>query len=59
MAISSVITELMMRDFDRQIHNNINTFFYSRYVDDIIVITSSDEDSKEFIAGIKKISHKG
>ncbi|WHQ45820.1 hypothetical protein E8D21_19350 (plasmid) [Alcaligenes faecalis] len=49
----------MMRDFDRQIHNNINTFFYSRYVDDIIVITSSDEDSKEFIAGIKKISHKG
>ncbi|WHQ45966.1 RNA-directed DNA polymerase (plasmid) [Alcaligenes faecalis] len=54
LAISSVITELMMRDFDRQIHNNINTFFYSRYVDDIIVITSSDEDSKEFIAGIKK-----
>ena len=51
--LSSCISELMMKKFDYQINNTKNVFFYSRYVDDIIVISSSNEDQKEFLDYIK------
>ena len=57
--ISSVITEIMMSRFDLKIRNNIDTFFYSRYVDDIIVITSGNEDSKSFLEYIENSLPKG
>ncbi|QAB41367.1 RNA-directed DNA polymerase [Acinetobacter baumannii] len=53
--LSSCISELMMKDFDSQIRNNNNTFFYSRYVDDIIIITSGNEDKSDFLKYIKTI----
>lgn len=51
--LSSCISELMMNEFDHQMNNTKNVFFYSRYVDDIILISSSNEDQKEFLDYIK------
>ena len=70
--ISSCISELIMQDFDFKMNNDNNIFFYSRYVDDIILISSGDEDQKIFLKYIgsslprglklnptkKEISHK-
>lgn len=39
LAISSVLSELFLRDFDRKISNHHEVYFYARYVDDIIAIT--------------------
>lgn len=38
----------MMQDFDKKISILANVFFYKRYVDDIIIITSGEE-SEEII----------
>ena len=51
--LSSCISELMMNEFDHQMNNTKNVFFYSRYVDDIILISSGNEDQKEFLDYIK------
>ncbi|MFW6510703.1 antiviral reverse transcriptase Drt3a [Acinetobacter baumannii] len=57
--ISSCISELMMKSFDSQLRNNSNTFFYSRYVDDIIIITSGNEERNDFLKYIKNILPHG
>lgn len=36
--ISAYLAEIYMRDFDRNIKNMKNVIFYSRYVDDIIIV---------------------
>ena len=46
--ISIPLSELMMQDFDKKISILANVFFYKRYVDDIIIITSGEE-SEEII----------
>lgn len=51
--LSSCISELMMNKFDHQMNNIENVFFYSRYVDDIIIISSGNEDKKKFLDNIK------
>jgi hypothetical protein len=48
LAISSTLSELMMVAFDAQVKNMKNVFFYARYVDDIIIITSSTESEPSF-----------
>lgn len=52
--ISSVLAELMMEDFDLRLKNNDNIFFYSRYVDDIIIITSGNEAPEELVSFISQ-----
>jgi hypothetical protein len=59
LAISSVITEILMQNFDAAIRNIPNCFFYARYVDDIIIITSKTEDAKEFAGNIEKLLPMG
>lgn len=54
LSISSVITDFLMVDFDYELKNHNDTFFYSRYVDDIIIITSGNEDSQLFQIFAKK-----
>ncbi|WP_418116285.1 antiviral reverse transcriptase Drt3a [Variovorax sp. NFACC27] len=51
--ISAVLTETMMRHFDSKMQNAQHVFFYSRYVDDIVVITSGEEARNEFLAQVK------
>ncbi|PIT07010.1 hypothetical protein BGI30_11540 [Snodgrassella alvi] len=59
LAISSVITEILMQNFDAAIRNIPNCFFYARYVDDIIIITSKTKDANEFEGNIEKLLPMG
>lgn len=59
LALSATITEVLMRDFDKWIENESEVFFYSRYVDDIILITSGIEPEQKFLRDISEILPKG
>lgn len=43
-----------MNRFDHLIRSGEDTFYYSRYVDDIIIITSATEKKAEFVTWVKK-----
>jgi hypothetical protein len=53
--ISSVLSEVYLKEFDRIISDSENVFYYSRYVDDIIIVTSSLEDEKQFLKHIRNV----
>lgn len=59
LSLSSVLTELMMCEFDSKTFAHSDTFFYARYVDDIIVITSAKENSQNFRQLAEKNLPKG
>lgn len=48
LSLSATISDLMMHDFDQRISSDPSVFFYARYVDDIIILSSSLEDSVPF-----------
>lgn len=48
LSISATLSELMMEEFDKKILRNKHVFFYARFVDDILVITDSNEDADDF-----------
>jgi hypothetical protein len=50
LAISSTLSELLMKDFDVCVQRASDTFFFARYVDDIIVVTSAREMASDFIS---------
>lgn len=54
LSLSAVLSDLMMQDFDQRTFSEHNVYFYARYVDDIIIITSSQEQITPFIEVIKK-----
>lgn len=58
-ALSATISELMMIKFDDEIRNQKSVYFYSRYVDDIIIITNASELKDNFIDLIQKLLPKG
>ncbi|PSU04483.1 hypothetical protein C9J03_18780 [Photobacterium gaetbulicola] len=49
MGISSTISELMMIDFDKFISEQSGVLFYSRFVDDIIIVTVPSINRKSLI----------
>lgn len=49
LALSSTLSELMMMRFDRSVRERDGVFFYSRYVDDIVIITDASEDVRDFL----------
>ena len=53
LALGAILSDLMMEDFDRNIFSDHNVYFYARYVDDIIVITSCREQLRPFTHLIK------
>lgn len=59
LSLSSVLTELMMYEFDSKISAHPDTFFYARYVDDIIIITSAKENNQIFRKSAENILPKG
>lgn len=59
LSLSSVLTELMMCEFDSEISAHSDTFFYARYVDDIIIITSANEINQKFRHSAENILPKG
>ena len=52
--ISSTLAELTMSSFDKEIAKDKDIFFFQRYVDDIIIITSGREDTKKFQLSLEK-----
>lgn len=50
LAISSTLSELLMKDFDIRVQRACDTFFFARYVDDIIVVTSARETASDFVS---------
>ncbi|WP_225786892.1 antiviral reverse transcriptase Drt3a [Pseudomonas sp. Marseille-P8916] len=59
LALSATLSELMMFDFDNSIRAHNHVFFYSRYVDDMIFITSKNEDQIDFKKFISKLLPSG
>lgn len=53
LSISTCLSELMMNDFDKFISSHPEVFYYSRYVDDMLIITSGREEEKAIIKSIK------
>ncbi|MBJ3785933.1 antiviral reverse transcriptase Drt3a [Devosia sediminis] len=55
LGISAVLAELSLREFDLKLKSLATTYFYARYVDDILLITSGDEaplQTNELVAGL-------
>lgn len=54
LSISTPTSELLMKSFDFSLKNYPEVFYYARYVDDIIIISSSRENSQEILSFIEK-----
>lgn len=54
LALSATLSEIMMLPFDARIRKTEGVFFYSRYVDDIIIITSGNEAEVKFVEAISE-----
>lgn len=52
-ALSSVLSEVILKSFDNFLFNQGNIIFYARFVDDILLITNASEDAAQFIEEIK------
>lgn len=59
MALSATLSEVVMSSFDESVKSMSGVYFYSRYVDDIVIITSGEEHSKQFIAKMSKMLPAG
>ncbi|HEI8821585.1 TPA: RNA-directed DNA polymerase [Serratia marcescens] len=57
--ISPVLSEIYLIDFDNFIKTHIDVLYYSRFVDDILLITTSNEDESEFLNFINTSLPKG
>lgn len=51
--LSATLSEFLMRDFDELVRIQPSVFFYARYVDDIIIVTSASENKDVFLADIR------
>ncbi|EEJ8487052.1 RNA-directed DNA polymerase, partial [Salmonella enterica subsp. enterica serovar Bredeney] len=47
--ISPMLSELYLSEFDRNINRHPEVFYYSRFVDDMVIISSGNEDQKTFM----------
>jgi len=54
LSLSAVLADLMMREFDADILRAGDVYYYSRYVDDIIIVTSGRENKKSFTRWVAK-----
>ncbi|WP_080426026.1 antiviral reverse transcriptase Drt3a [Burkholderia ubonensis] len=55
LSISSTISEMLMVDFDHKIRSLPCVFYYARFVDDILIVTSATESEKDFLALIEEL----
>ncbi|MEG8232886.1 MULTISPECIES: antiviral reverse transcriptase Drt3a [Pseudomonas] len=53
LSVSATLSELILSDFDKKVSSHAEVFYFSRYVDDIILITSGDENRRKFTKLIK------
>lgn len=57
--ISSILADLVLSAFDYSIRTKDGVYYYARYVDDILIITSSLEDENDFLDFIIKNLPRG
>ena len=56
---SPVIAELILKNFDEELKRDNGVIYYSRFVDDILLITTKSEDKKRFLKKIKSTLPEG
>jgi len=54
LAISATLSEYVLRKFDKAIAEKDGIFFYERFVDDIIIVTSPNESTKSISNYLRK-----
>ncbi len=57
--ISPVLSEIYLIDFDNFIKTHVEVLYYTRFVDDIFLITTANEDEGEFLNFINTSLPKG
>lgn len=53
-ALSATLSEYVMRQFDRVARAASGVYFYSRFVDDIFVLTAGDENPAKFLKFLRR-----
>ncbi len=53
LGLSAILAEYSMRNFDEFVFNQEEVWFFARFVDDIIIISSGREDKTNFIKGLE------
>jgi hypothetical protein len=56
---SPIIAELILKSFDKEIRRGNDVIYYSRFVDDILLITTKSEDKKSFLKKIRSTLPEG
>lgn len=56
MSLSSTLSEIRIRPFDREVKKLSSVYYYARFVDDILIMFTGDSD--ELISNLKEILHK-
>ncbi|MEJ3968945.1 antiviral reverse transcriptase Drt3a [Citrobacter braakii] len=57
--ISPMLSELYLAAFDRSIHRHSEVFYYSRFVDDMVIISSGYECPSSFMKKIQSLLPEG
>lgn len=59
LSVSAFLSEVLMQDFDQKVRWDNDVFYYSRFVDDIIIVSSTRENHKDFLTKIEKFLPPG
>ena len=59
LAISETLTEYVMRPFDRSVQQQACVYYYGRYVDDIVILTTGKENKKDFMKDLRALLAPG
>lgn len=59
LGLSAVLAELILKDFDKMASTINGVYYYGRFVDDILIITSFSGEEKTLISKIKKLLPTG
>jgi len=57
--ISPILAELSLKGFDKLVASQTHVFYYARFVDDMIIVSSGVEDKKKFMRWLRKNLPKG
>jgi hypothetical protein len=53
-ALSATLAEYLMRDFDERVSTLDGVYFYSRFVDDILILTTAKEDPARLLGAARQ-----
>jgi hypothetical protein len=59
LAISETLTEYVMRPFDRAVQQLDSVYYYGRYVDDIVILTTGKENKNDFMRELRSLLAPG